>query len=135
MPKAELPLLTAVELEMMQILWKFGPSTVPDVLRHLDRKLAYTSVLTMLRILEQKGYAARVQTEGSRAHIYSALVPQQRVQRRHLRDLLERFFQDRPEELVTGLLEHENLSRRDLSRLKALVEQRLDETPKGGKRS
>jgi predicted transcriptional regulator len=131
MSKADPPLLTAVELEMMQVLWKHGPSTVPDVLRHLERKLAYTSVLTMLRILEQKGYAQRTAAEGSRAHVYSAAIPQHEAQGRHLRDLLERFFHDRPEQLVTGLLDDEKLSRRDIERLKTLVEQRLQGAGKG----
>jgi len=123
-----LPLLTEVELEMMRVLWERGPSTVQDVLNHLGRKLAYTSVLTMLRILEQKGYARRSTTKDSgRAHVYAPAVAEAAVQRSHLRNLLHRFFDDRPEQLVTGLLDDERLSRRDIERLKALVERRLSQ--------
>ena len=120
------PVLTAVELEMMRALWEHGPGTVDEVRSRLERKLAYTSVLTMLRILEQKGYAKRgPNPSGGRAHQYAAAVPEREVRRGHLRDLVDRLFQGKPEALVVGVLEDEQVSRTELEQLRNLVEERL----------
>lgn len=127
-------LLTAVELEMMRVLWQHGPSTVQGVLERLNRDLAYTSVLTMLRILEQKGYARRTAVEGQRGHVYAAAVTEDTIRKSHLQDLLDRFFDGRPEQLVTGLLQDESLTRRDIDRLRALIGEHLPRRDKGSRR-
>jgi BlaI family transcriptional regulator, penicillinase repressor len=121
-----LSILTAVELEMMRALWAHGPGTVDEVRQRLQRKLAYTSVLTMLRILEQKGYAQRgANPSGGRGHQYAAAIPEREVRRGHLRDLMDRLFQGKPEALVVGVLEDEQVSRAELEQLRALVDERL----------
>jgi BlaI family penicillinase repressor len=128
------PILTAVELEMMRALWSHGPGTVEEVRGRLERKLAYTSVLTMLRILEQKGYAERgANPSGGRAHQYAAAVPEREVRRGHLRDLMDRLFQGKPEAVVVGVLEDEHVSRAELEQLRQLVDERL-RTRGGGKK-
>lgn len=128
------PVLTAVELEMMRALWEHGPGTVDEVRSRLERKLAYTSVLTMLRILEQKGYAKRCANPGGgRAHQYTALVPEREVRRGHLRDLVDRLFGGKAEALVVGVLEDEQVSRAELEQLRNLVEERL-RARSGGKK-
>jgi predicted transcriptional regulator len=120
-------LLTPVESEMMHALWQHGPGTVHDVVDRLDRPLAYTSVLTMLRILERKGFLKRdPNPDGGRSHLYAPTRPQEAVQRSHVEALVERFFEGRAANLVTGLLDaEEKLSRRDLERIRALVDKRL----------
>jgi len=111
---------------MMRTLWAHGPGTVSEVQRRLARRLAYTSVLTMLRILEQKGYARReMDLDHGRAHRYAAAVREQDVQSGHVRDLVDRFFDGRPEELVLGLLDNDKLSRSDLQRMRRALDEKL----------
>lgn len=121
MPRPKSPTLTEAELRLMQILWDRGASTVGDVLGALPRKmgLAYTTVLTTLRILEAKGYVKR-KKEG-RAHVYSPVVDQTSARRSALRHVVSRFFEDSPELLVLNLLDDEKVSARELERLKARI--------------
>ncbi len=124
---SEKPLLAPVEVEMMRVLWRHGPGTVHDVRGRLKRRLAYTSVLTMLRILEQKGFLKRLpHPDGGRSHVYEPTVDEQSVRERHVRVLVDRMFDGQPEQLLTGILSGEDrLSRSDLERLRALIDRRL----------
>jgi predicted transcriptional regulator len=84
-------------------------------------------------VLEQKGYVAHDKEPSGRAHVYRAIVPEQRARRSHLRDLVDRLFAGRPEELINGLLETETLSPDDLKALRQRIDQKLgrDKTGKG----
>jgi predicted transcriptional regulator len=118
--------LTRAESEIMHVLWKRGPSTVHDVVAALPRAVAYTTVLTMLKILEQKGYVAREPSpDGGRAHVCRALVEEGHARRSHVRDLVERLFDGRPEELVSGLLEDEKLGADELRALRQRIDEKL----------
>ncbi len=121
------PTLTRVELEVMRTLWaRDGGATVHDVQDALARPLAYTTVLTVLRVLEQKGFVAHAPgPRGGRAHLYRPLVAEERVRRSHLRDLLDRFFGGRADALVTGLLDDEKWSRAELQALRAEIDRRI----------
>lgn len=105
----------------MKILWQNGPSTVQQVQEALEpgRPLAYTSVQTMLNVLERKGKSKR--TKKDRAHIYSARVTRESMVGRTLDDLIERFFGGSEESLVMSLLESRNLSKEKLAELEELV--------------
>jgi predicted transcriptional regulator len=113
--------LTEVELELMDVLWEKARATVAEIAEALpEERLAYSSVLTMMRILEQKGYVAH-EKEG-RAFIYRPLVDRQQAQQSVLGYLLKRFFNNSPELLVVNLLEHEEVGPAEVKRLKQLIE-------------
>src|SRR5689334_13213250 len=98
-------LLTEVELELMTIVWKLGEATVADVLEQLplDRTLAYTSVSTILRILEQKG-ALAARKEG-RGHIYVPTIKKSEYEAKTVRHVVNKVFDGTPIALVKQLLD------------------------------
>lgn len=113
--------LTEVELELMEVLWDKGRATVSEIVEALpEERLAYSSVLTMMRILEQKGYV-RHEKEG-RAFIYTALVDRRQARRSVVGYLLKRFFNNSPELLVVNLLEDEQLGPEELRKLREMIE-------------
>lgn len=126
----------------MAVLWTHGPATAAEVREALARDaaldLAYNSVLTMLRILEDKGHVAHV-VEG-RAHRFRALVRREQASRSALRRLVDGLFDRSPELLLSQLVRSEHLDRATLERLRDLVDTQLaaDEkpsaTPKRGAR-
>jgi len=121
------PMLTRAESEIMQVLWQRERATVHEVVEHLQRPVAYTTVLTLLRILEQKGYVKhQPHPDGGRAHVYVAAGAASKVQRRHVRDLVDRLFGGRAEQLVVGLLEDEAWTRDELESLKSEIESHLE---------
>lgn len=122
----EPPILTRAESEIMAVLWRSGGATVHDVVAALERDVAYTSALTMLRILEKKGYVQHEpHPDGGRAHVYKPLVQAVAARRHHVRDLIDRLFGGQSDELVVGLLEEEKWSKPDLERLRELIDSRL----------
>lgn len=122
MPRKPSATLTDAELRLMRIIWARGPSTVQDVVDALPEEapLAYSTVLTMLRILERKAYIQH-HKEG-RAYVYRSLVDQHTARRGALRHMMQRFFDDSPELLVLNLLEHDELDQADLDRLRAMID-------------
>lgn len=135
MARKDLPTLTRAESEIMQIVWERGPATVHDVIEAMSREVAYTTALTILRILEKKGYVRHEpDPEGGRAYLYSAAVAQDRVRRDHVRDLVQRMFSGSTAELVAGLVEEEKLSREELEELRARIDARLGSGKKERKR-
>jgi predicted transcriptional regulator len=125
-PGDEPPILTRAESEIMAILWRSGGATVHEVVDALSRDVAYTSVLTLLRILEKKGYVQHEpHPEGGRAHFYVPAVQAVAARRLHVRDLVDRLFGGQSDELVVGLLEEEKWSKPDLERLRELIDSRL----------
>lgn len=107
--------LTALELRIMQVIWKRGSSTVNEVQAELKPPLAYTTVQTMLNILERKGKLRR-QLEG-RAYVYSARISESRVLGQGLRDLIERMFGGSSEALVMSLLRNGQIDAKKLAQL------------------
>lgn len=112
-PKSD---LTKLELRIMQVIWKNGASTVSKVRAELDPPLAYTSVQTVLNILERKGKLRR-ELDG-RAFVYSARVTEERAVGQSLRDLIDRMFGGSSEELVMSLLKSRQI---DAKRLESLT--------------
>jgi len=113
------------ELDVMNVLWDAGSATVADVRERLSDDLAYTTVLTVLRTLDQKGYVAHI-GEG-RAHRYRPLVKRAAAGRSALRRLVEKVFDGSPELLLTQLVSDKNLSDEELRRLRKLLAERLRE--------
>jgi len=115
------PRLGDLELRILNVLWRRGPSTVREVLEALavEPRPAYTTVLTMMRLMHEKGYLDR--RERGRAHVYQARLREHRVKRGLLRNLIDTAFRGSPEALLVRLLEDEKLSGKELDRVKALI--------------
>jgi len=113
------------ELDVMSVLWEVGPATVAEVRERIADDLAYTTVLTILRTLEQKGYVSH--TEDGRAHRYKPLVKREVAGRTALRRLMDKVFDGSPELLLTQLVSDKNLSDEELRRLRKLLAGRLRE--------
>lgn len=116
---------TQRELDVMAVLWDRGPSTVAEVRRALEDELAYTTVLTVLRILEEKGHVGHT-TEG-RAHRYRPLVERATAGGSALRRITDRLFGGSPELLLTRLVDDEDLTEEELRRMRDLLAERLGE--------
>jgi len=110
------------EAELMQVLWDFGPSTVAEVRERVTDDLAYTTVLSMLRTLESKGYVGH-DAEG-KAHRYAALIDRDAARRSELRAMSEKFFKGSTATLLTHFVAEEKLSDADVQRLRALLAKR-----------
>lgn len=112
------------ELDLMAVLWERGPSTVAEVRERLRDDLAYTTVLTILRTLEEKGYVGH-EKEG-KAHRYHPLVERGEAGESALRRLTRKMFRSSPRLLLTHLVSDEELSGEELRELRRLLEDRLE---------
>jgi predicted transcriptional regulator len=124
MARPRSPGLTPLELEIMKVLWGEAPATVQAVQERLGprRKLAYNTVQTMLNVLCRKGRVRRRRQD--RAYLYSPSLTRAQAIRETLGDLVQRFFEGSPEELVMGLIEARQLTPERIGRLVAMVEKR-----------
>jgi BlaI family transcriptional regulator, penicillinase repressor len=106
----------------MNVLWERGSATVHEVLEALPAQpaLAYNSVLTIVRILEKKGYAKHVKDK--RAHVYLPRVDRKDATRFEVRHLVSRFFGDSDDLLVLNILEEKSIDAEELDRLRQLLE-------------
>ena len=116
------------ELDVMSVLWDLGSGTVAEVQERLPDQLAYTTVLTVLRTLEEKGYAGH--EEEGRAYRYHPLVEREAAGASALERLVRKIFAGSPEMLLTQLVSDRDLSRADIERMRRLLSERLEE--KGG---
>ena len=122
MPPRRSATLTEAELRIMDVFWEKGPGTVQQVLDWLPAKpsLAYNSVLTTIRILENKSYVEHI--KDGRAHLYRPLVGKKEATRSEIRHLLGRFFGNSHEELVLNVLEDRGLDADELDRLRRMLQ-------------
>lgn len=122
MPPRQSEVLTEAELRVMKVLWERGSGTVQQVLDSIGEKpaLAYNSVLTVIRILERKGYLKH--NKDGRAHVYAPVVRQQEASRSEIRRLASRFFGDSREDLVLNILEERGIDGEELARLRKMLE-------------
>ncbi|MBP6217631.1 MAG: BlaI/MecI/CopY family transcriptional regulator [Oligoflexales bacterium] len=120
-------LLTETELELMHILWVLGGATVIEVQENLadDRDLAYTSVSTILRILEKKKFVKS--HKDGRRHIYIPSIDKSEYERFSLQTLLYQVFTDTPTHLIRTLVDTRDLSSAELLSLQELIAKKLDE--------
>jgi predicted transcriptional regulator len=117
------PHITEAELRLMDVLWDRGAATVAEVAEALpkDLGLAYNTVLTTLRILEEKGYVAHTKRDEARAFVYQPVVGRQEAGRSAVRYLVSRFFRNSPELLVLDLLDDEQIDQGELARIRQLI--------------
>jgi predicted transcriptional regulator len=121
MPPKRSITLTQAELRLMKVLWDRGESTVADMVTATtpEGELAYTSVLTTIRILETKGFVTHRQ-EG-RAFLYSSSIGEAEASRSEVRHVLQRFFGNSRERLLLSMLGDEEISPDELKRLKDAI--------------
>ncbi len=113
------------ELDIMGVLWDRGPATVAEVRDALADALAYTTVLTVLRVLEEKGYVGH--EEEGRAHRYHPLVERQAAGKSALQRLTRKLFKGSPELLLTHLVSDRRLSDAEIRRMRTLLDEHLKE--------
>ena len=117
--------LTPRELDLMAVLWDRGPCTVAEVREAIDDDLAYTTVLTILRLMEEKDYVSH--TAEGRAHRYRPLVERSKAGASAVRRVTRRLFEGSPELLLTHLVEDEQLTEEEIRRMRDLLTRRLEE--------
>jgi BlaI family penicillinase repressor len=116
--------LTGQELEIMKVVWELRQATVRDVYEKLreQRPIAYTTVMTMMNILEQKGFLKKRPAEG-RAFIYQSARPRKQVIRSMVREFVDRVFNGSAEPLVVHLVEDRRLSEKELREIARMIEE------------
>lgn len=119
----EQPRPTDAELQILNVLWQRGPSTVRDVADTLakTRRTGYTTVLKLLQIMTEKGLVRRDET--ARAHVYEACCGEEQTQRRLVGDLLERAFGGSAQKLVMQALAARKASARDLQEIRKVLDE------------
>src|SRR3954447_6356384 len=123
MPRPRSPALTDAEARVMSVVWQRRTVSVADVVAALRKKhaVSYSTIQTILRILETKGYVAHEKV--ARAFIYRPRVDERQARRRALRHLVARLFNGSPSLLVLNVLEDDQIEADELSRLKKLIEE------------
>src|SRR5579872_4723443 len=121
-PKPGMPLPTEAELEILNILWSLGPSTVREVHSALSGKqTGYTTVLKQMQVMAEKGLLAR--SERYRSHVYEARLPKEQTQRQLAKNLLQRAFDGSAKSLVLGALSSQKVSSAELAEIRQLLDQ------------
>jgi BlaI family penicillinase repressor len=123
MVRKNLPALSPSETEILRLVWQLGQATVQEVCDKLParRKIAYATVQTLLRRLENKGYLKH--DIRGKAHVFSAAVKKEHVVKRSVGDFLDRLFGGDPIPLMQYLAEHGKINHEDIEKLKELVDQ------------
>jgi predicted transcriptional regulator len=131
MPPKRSITLTEAELRLMKLLWVRGESAVGDLVAAIPdgQALAYTSVLTTIRVLERKGYV-RHRQEG-RAFLYSPCVAEQEASRSEVRHMMQRFFGNSRERLLMAMLGDDEVTPAELQRLKDAIAHAADDGTEG----
>jgi BlaI family transcriptional regulator, penicillinase repressor len=115
------PTLTEQELEIMKIVWARDVATVRDVYEALleRRKIAYTTVMTMMKILEHKKYLRKTQED--RAYVYRPTKPKNQVIKGMVREFVNRVFNGSAEPLLVHLIEDQQLSKKDVEEISRMI--------------
>ena len=123
MARKKSPNLTEGELRLMDVVWQKESATVAEVTEALPKELglAYNTVLTTMRILEEKGYLRHSKSKEARAFLYHAVIGRQEASRNAVRYLVSRFYRNSTEALVLHLLQDEELSDKELGRIRSLI--------------
>jgi BlaI family penicillinase repressor len=119
MPRKKATMLTTAEHRIMEVIWARGSATVAEVVEALEGKDAYTTILTLIRILRAKGYLSR-RKEG-RAHVFTPAVDRDTVARKATHQLLSKFFAGSLSELVLSFLRDEELTPEELDQIKEMI--------------
>jgi predicted transcriptional regulator len=113
--------LTACEVEVMNVVWSNQAVTVQDVVDSIPRRLAYTTVMTTMKILEDKGFIARGEKRG-RAYVYRPLVSYESASRSTVRETANRFFDGSVKSMVLSLIKTEQITADDLAELRNAID-------------
>lgn len=113
--------LTPCEAEVMNVVWSHGAVTVQNVLDAIPRTLAYTTVMTTMKILEDKGFIARGEKRG-RAFVYRALVSCESASRNTVSELANRFFDGSVKSMVLSLIKTRQITNEDLTELREAID-------------
>jgi BlaI family penicillinase repressor len=118
--------LGSLELQILNVLWERGPSTVRQVLEQLvvEPSPSYMTVLIMMRLMHEKGYLDR--DERDRAHIYRARMQERSVKRGLVRDFVRDAFRGSPEALVVRLLDDPTLTDEELDRIREILDEKRE---------
>lgn len=111
---------TPAELEILQVLWKQGPSTVRQVHQTLGWDTGYTTVLKLMQIMFEKGFLRRDTAE--RTHVYEAAVTEAKTKKRLVRDLLDKAFSGSAKDLVLQALSANRTSKQELAEIRRMIE-------------
>jgi predicted transcriptional regulator len=124
MTKNKRPILTKLELVLMKIVWEKGKATVSEVQQSLktDEKLAYSTVLTMLRVLEKKGFLNH-KVDG-RTYVYEPKITQNEVSKGMITDLLDRLFGGSMVQLFNTLMDAENIPNDELQQIRQIIDEK-----------
>ena len=112
--------LTQRELDIMSVLWELGEATVNEVRDRVDPGLAYTSVSTMIRMLEMKGYVAHRRGEG-KTHVYYPVIDAEAAGESALGRVLDKIYGGSPIKLLAHLMDQRRLSEKELSRMREIL--------------
>jgi BlaI family penicillinase repressor len=112
--------LTQRELDIMSVLWELGEATVTEVRDRVDPNLAYTSISSMIRTLEIKGYVSHRRGEG-KTHVYFPAVDAETAGESALGRVLDKIYGGSPIKLLAHLMENRRLSEKELTRMRALL--------------
>ena len=127
MARKKSPTLTEAELRVMEVLWRLGRGTVAEIAQALPPPpVAYNTVLTTLRILEQKGHVAH--EEAGRAYVYLPLMERASAEQSAITQVVSKFFGNNAGALALRLIENERPSREELSALRELIERYEEES-------
>jgi BlaI family penicillinase repressor len=116
-----LQLPTEAELEILNVLWAQGPSTVRDVHTQSSKDIGYTTVLKQMQVMVEKGLLER--SESSRSHVYEARIAKEQTQQRLARNLVQRAFDGSAKNLVLGALSSQKVSAAELAEIRELLDQ------------
>ena len=119
MARTRSSVLTPVETEIMKVLWDRGAASVASVTDGLPGKRHYNTVLTILRILEQKGYVKHAADPNGRGYLYAPKVTRGKATKMFVKDLVDRMFGGKMDLLITNLIEEEGLSAAEVKRLQS----------------
>ncbi len=115
--------LTQRELDIMSVLWELGEATVTEVRDRVDPKLAYTSISTMVRTLEMKGYVSHRRGEG-KTHVYYPVIDAETAGESALGRVLDKIYGGSPIKLLAHLMEKRRVSEKELARMRELLKGR-----------
>jgi BlaI family transcriptional regulator, penicillinase repressor len=113
--------LTACEAEVMNVVWSQGAVTIQDVVDTIPRELAYTTVMTTMKILEEKGFVSRGGKRG-RAYVYRALVSSESASRNTVCELADRFFDGSVKSMLLSLIKTQQITAEDLAELRDAID-------------
>ena len=127
MPRSSSRNPTELELEILKVLWRLGPATVRQVRDELAavRDLAYTTVMTMMTIMDTKGYVKRV--KDGRSFIYEATYQEQKASRNMLKDVVDRLFGGSTKAVMQHLLETSELDDEELNQIRQIINRKAGE--------